>query len=77
MSITLEEAQNLVVRYAPVLNEEYVPLAESVGRRLTSDIRSAFPQPPFDRSPPGRLRRSSGRCCIRHSGYPCQTSGSG
>ena len=51
MSITLEEAQNLVVRYAPVLNEEYVPLAESVGRRLTSDIRSAFPQPPFDRSP--------------------------
>ena len=50
MSITLEEAQNLVVRYAPVLNEEYVPLAESVGRRLTSDIRSAF-QPPFDRSP--------------------------
>ena len=51
MSITLEEALNLVVRYAPVLNEEYVPLAESVGRRLTSDIRSAFPQPPFDRSP--------------------------
>ena len=51
MSITLEEAQNLVVRYAPVLNEEYVPLAESVGRRLTSDIRSAFPQPPFARSP--------------------------
>lgn len=51
MSITLEEAQNLVVRYAPVLNEEYVPLAESVGRRLTSDIRSAFPQPPFDRAP--------------------------
>ena len=51
MSITLEEAQNLVVRYAPVLNEEYVPLAASVGRRLTSDIRSAFPQPPFDRSP--------------------------
>lgn len=51
MSITLEEAQNLVVRYAPVLNEEYVSLAESVGRRLTSDIRSAFPQPPFDRSP--------------------------
>ena len=39
------------MRYAPVLNEEYVPLAESVGRRLTSDIRSAFPQPPFDRSP--------------------------
>ena len=51
MSITLEEALHLVVRYAPVLNEEYVPLAESVGRRLTSDIRSAFPQPPFDRSP--------------------------
>ena len=51
MSITLEEALNLVVRYAPVLNEEYVPLAESVGRSLTSDIRSAFPQPPFDRSP--------------------------
>lgn len=51
MSITLEVALNLVVRYAPVLNEEYVPLAESVGRRLTSDIRSAFPQPPFDRSP--------------------------
>ena len=51
MSITLEEALNLVVRYAPVLNEEYVPLAESVGRRLTSDIRSAFLQPPFDRSP--------------------------
>ena len=51
MSITLEEALNLVVRYAPVLNEEYVPLAESVGRRLTSDIRSAFPQPPFARSP--------------------------
>ena len=42
MSITLEEAQNLVVRYAPVLNEEYVPLAESVGRRLTSDVYDAY-----------------------------------
>lgn len=51
MSITLEEARNLVVQYAPVLDEEYVPLLEAVGRLLTRDVRSRFFQPPFDRSP--------------------------
>ena len=51
MPITLEEARALVLRYTPVLSEEAVPLVSAVGRCLTKDIRSSFPQPPFDRSP--------------------------
>lgn len=51
MPITLEEARDLVLQYAPVLEEEQAPLHEAVGRCLTRDVRSGLPQPPFDRSP--------------------------
>ena len=51
MSVTLEEARALVLEHTPVLQEEWVPLAEAVGRRLTREIRSTLFQPPFDRSP--------------------------
>ena len=51
MSITLEQAQELVVRHTPLLDEEYAALTEAVGRLLTRDVRSTLPQPPFDRSP--------------------------
>lgn len=51
MSITIEEARDLVVQYTPVLDEEYAPLPEAVGRFLTRDVRSGLSQPPFDRSP--------------------------
>ena len=51
MSITIEEARDLVVQHAPVLGEEYAFLSEAVGRLLTRDVRSGLSQPPFDRSP--------------------------
>lgn len=51
MPITLEKARDLVLQYAPVLEEELAPLHEAVGRCLTRDVRSGLPQPPFDRSP--------------------------
>ena len=51
MSVTLEEARALVVEHTPVLREEWVPLTEAAGRRLTREIRSTLFQPPFDRSP--------------------------
>lgn len=51
MPITLEKARDLVLQYAPVLEEEQAPLHQAVGRCLTRDVRSGLPQPPFDRSP--------------------------
>ena len=51
MSVTLEEARALVLEHTPVLQEEWVPLTEAIGRRLTREIRSTLFQPPFDRSP--------------------------
>lgn len=51
MAISVEQAIDLVLQYAPLLEEEEVPLLDAVGRILTRDVRAAIVQPPFDRSP--------------------------
>lgn len=49
--ISLEEAQNTILKYAKVQNIEEIELLEAKGRVLAQDIHSKIDSPPFNRSP--------------------------
>jgi len=48
--IPVEEALEIVLREAPVLPPEEVPLDEALGRILAEEVRSDVDMPPFDRA---------------------------
>jgi molybdopterin molybdotransferase len=48
--ITFEEAYDIVMKYAELVQEEKVGMQESLGRVLSEDIRSDMDMPPFDKS---------------------------
>ena len=51
MSITVEQALQLLLEHTPILEEEEAALPKSLGRILTHRVYARYPQPPFDRSP--------------------------
>ena len=51
MSITVEQALQLLMEHTPILEEEEAALPKSLGRILTHRVYARYSQPPFDRSP--------------------------
>ena len=48
--ISWPEAKDLVIRHAPVLQQEVVPVEQAGGRILGEDVHSPVDMPPFDNS---------------------------
>lgn len=51
MAITVEEALRLALAHTPLLEEEWVPLQQALGRTLSREVCASMVHPPFDRSP--------------------------
>ena len=65
--VALEEACALMTGSVRALGVEQVSRQSALGRTLAEDVAAPLDQPPFDRSPSGRLCPA---LCRSHRGLP-------